>query len=544
MKLLLTLLLFTYVSAFSRELTTGELDSLFSIYVKIKNPALADARVTADTGYQKCGFRIVNTVRLNFDKFTEGQQNVLLKIFERPSSQKEVVTPAGHFRVHYDTSGIHALKYDLNLLMQALDSSYNFEVHYLGYAPPRDNNSGGDDKYDIYIRNVGSLYGYTEHEDRISGNTYTSFMVIDNEFSHTGTRGIDGARVTVAHELHHGIQIGNYAYKDNDIFFHELSSTAMEEFVFDNINDYYYYMDDFFNSPDISFPSHSGYDLAVWNIYLQKIYDYSILKKQWEHIPDMRALDAVALSISEKGSNFQDLYNKFGIWLYFTGYRAAAGKYFDEALNYPVIQYLVEREYVPPSDTLSLNIFPASHNYITLYNKAVQGGADTLTILISNSDYKKAITDPSSVSPVKYELYSDSAEGLQRLADNYFKRFTAQSSIFFAASEFLNNQLVSEGFVRIESESAFPLPFRYNLHSFIYFPVKMNFDREVELNIYSSSMDLVYSSRKDIFNMFGRDMISWNGKDSRNHKLGSGVYLYIIKSGEDYSKGKIVLFND
>ncbi|RPI65380.1 MAG: hypothetical protein EHM47_18810, partial [Ignavibacteriales bacterium] len=249
MKLITSFILILYISAYSQEFTKPELDSLFNLYNRIKNPVTQDARIAPDTSVIKCGFSIVNSVRLNFDNFTPEQQQVLLKLFQRPDAQAEVISPSGYFRVHYDTSGINQIRYNLQQLLEALDSSYNFEVHTLGYPSPKDNGSGGDDKYDIYVRGVGSLYGYTELEGRISSseNRYYSFMVIDNEFSHTASRGIDGARVTVAHELHHGIQIGNYTFSDPDTYFHELSSTAMEEFVYDNINDYYYYMDDFFN---------------------------------------------------------------------------------------------------------------------------------------------------------------------------------------------------------------------------------------------------------------------------------------------------------
>lgn len=543
MKSIITIVLFLYTSAFSQTLNKSELDSLFNLYLKIKNPVVTEARTAADTIVSKCGFAVVNSVRLNFDKFTNDQQLVLLKMFQRPTSQKEAVTPSGYFRIHYDTSGTNTLKYDLNLLMQSLDSSYSFEVVKLGYLPPKDNGTGGDDKYDVYVRNVGSLYGYTEIEDRIYGNTYNSFMVLDNEYSHTHSKGIDGARVTVAHELHHGIQIGNYAFSDQDIYFHELSSTAMEEFVYDDINDYYNYMDDYFGETDICMTEHNGYDLAIWNIFLESIFDYNILKKQWEVLSEKRAIDAIVFSIGERGANFQDVYNKFGIWTYFTGHRASPGKYFEEGAQYPVVSNLIQKRFTPPADTLVLNAYPVSHNYITLSN-TINLGTDTLTILISNSDYKRATVNPVSAETAVYELYVDSSDGLSKISDGYYKRFTVQNTAFWAASEFLNNQLVSEGFIRIESESAFPLPFRYNVHSLLYFPVKMNPDKEVELNIYSASMDLVYNSTKAIFNMFGKDIVSWNGRTTENRKLGSGVYLYVIKSGDDIVKGKLIIFND
>ncbi len=95
----------------------------------------------------------------------------------------------------------------------SMDSVYRFEVEYLGYLPPpADNSAGGDDKYDVYIQDQpAGLYGYTEPENKVGGTNWTSFLVIDNAYVGYYSSGIDGMLVTVAHEFHHGIQVGNYS---------------------------------------------------------------------------------------------------------------------------------------------------------------------------------------------------------------------------------------------------------------------------------------------------------------------------------------------
>jgi hypothetical protein len=478
----------------------------------------------------------VNQVRLNYDKFTPEQQLKLSKALIPPVTDRNVVTPRGWFRVNYDTSGQNALGYSLQLLLEALDSAYSFQVLHLGYPPPRPSTPGSS-YYDIYVQSI-SDYGYTEFD-----NSLNSYIVIDNDFTHTPTRGINGARVTVAHELHHAIQIGNYTFRDQDRFFHELSSTAMEEFVFDSINDYYFYMRDFFRYPDLSFPSHSGYDLAIWNIYLAQIFDFKILKRQWELFTQMRAMDAIARSIAERNDSFQDIFNRFGIWTYYTNYRKIPGKYFEEGDKYPAVSHTMRMQFTPPQDTLILNAEPVTLNYLTL-NVLTGGRNDTVTVLISNSDYKKSISSPTSTEEAVYEFSIDSTAGLTKLTEGYFQRFTAPNNVFWSTSEFINNQLVREGFIRIESEAPYPNPFRYSAHNSISIPLSSANGSEVELSIFSASMDLVYNSAKTIELKFGKELISWNGKSSDNQKLGSGIYIYVIKSGDDILKGKIVIFND
>src|SRR3972149_3832937 len=159
-----------------------------------------------------------------------------------------------------------SIEENLSMAAMSIDSAYNFEVDYLGYpAPPSDNGMGGDNLYDIYIINLGGgLYGYTESEDDLGGQKYTSFMVVDNDYAGYYSTGINGARVTLAHEFHHSIQMGNYILRF----------------------DYTFYMSHYFNNTGKLFSqfiplSSDGYDLAIWNLYIKENFDFSIIKRQW-----------------------------------------------------------------------------------------------------------------------------------------------------------------------------------------------------------------------------------------------------------------------
>ena len=220
---------------------------------------------------RKCGFGIVTSIKSNFNSFSPEQQDILSSILSRPILQTSIVSPSGFFRVHYDQTGfnrpsyVSSLSADQNALevAEALDSVYRFEINYLGFLPPPgDNGAGGDDKYDVYIQNQSAgLYGYTEPESKVGTVNWTSFIVIDNDYIGYYSSGIDGMLVTVAHEFHHGIQVGNYSisdanspYRASDVYFYEITSTSMEEFVYDTVNDYYAYMSSYFNNPENSIP--------------------------------------------------------------------------------------------------------------------------------------------------------------------------------------------------------------------------------------------------------------------------------------------------
>ncbi len=251
--------------------------------------------------------------------------------------------------MHYNASGTETPRYQTNLssdenallAAQALDSAYNFEVNYLGYpAPPSDKGAGGDNLYDVYIANI-IYYGYTEPEVEVTpgSNTFTSFIVIDDDYLGFYSPGVNGARVTVAHELHHAIQMGNYVYRGSDLYYYELSSTAMEEFVYDSINDYYAYMNNYFQNTQLCITQQNGYNIAIINLFLQDRFDHNLLRHIWELMIVDTALNAINQALLERGSSFQAEYATFGVWTFFTKHRAEE-QYFEEAENYPLVRPL------------------------------------------------------------------------------------------------------------------------------------------------------------------------------------------------------------
>ena len=351
---------------------------------------------------RKCGFGIVNSIKSNIDLFSPEQQNVLKSFFSRPVLQTSLVSPSGFFRIHYDETGSNIPSFASGLSVEqnvaevakALDSTYKFEVDFLGFLSPlSDNGAGGDNKYDVYIQNQGGgVYGYTEWENKIGQINWTSFMVIDNDYIGYYSTGLDGMKVTVAHEFHHGIQVGNYAvengsspYRQADLFLYELTSTSMEEFVYDNVNDYYAYMGSYFNNTDVAMPGQNGYNIAIWNLYLIAAFGqdagFGILKRQWEMIPNLSAILVINQSLNEVSTSFPRELNKFGIWTYFTNFRWIPGKYFEEATNYPLVTptFTIQFPSAPPVMTSS----PTANNFVK-FN--ISANSDTLVAIVTNAD--------------------------------------------------------------------------------------------------------------------------------------------------------------
>jgi len=550
--------------AFSQQLNRFQIDSLYNKFIALTQPELITqtfpvSELTLED--KKCGFQIVTDAKSNFGSFSPEQQANVQKILSRPVLQTSVVSPSGFFRIHYDETGSNRPSYNsswsveqnVNEVARALDSVYRFEVGYLGFLPPvGDNGAGGDDKYDVYINDQnGGLYGYTDPESRVGQVNWTSFIVIDNDYTGYYSSGINGMLVTVAHEFHHSIQLGNYSippvavndspYRDEDVFFYELTSTSMEEFVFDSVNDYYAYMQSYFSSPYRAMPNQNGYNLAIWNLYLQNKFEFGILKRQWEIIPSLNAILAINKTLLDEGSSFQVELNKFAIWTYYTNVRTIPGLYFEEAANYP----LIVPTFIPPQQSFDATSKPTANNFIKF---TISGTGDVLYALITNGDASAALQNPIPSISYSYTLYSNPTSGQRELTSQYSSTFSTGNTSFWSVSEILNNEVVRSDSILIKNIEAnssfvFPNPFRYSVSNII-IRLGIKSGTEVDFQVYSAGMKLVYSTSKYVSELNYLPYIDWDGLDNNKNKLASGVYIYVIKHGDEVIKGKVVIFNE
>lgn len=550
-------------------MSQDQLDSLYSKFIQLNTPELLQTSKPIELTLEdkKCGLGIVNDIKINIDFFSPEQKVLLNSILSRPVLQTSIVSPSGFFRIHYDQSGFNSPSYvsglsaDQNALIvaEALDSVYRFEINYLGYlSPPGDNGAGGDDKYDIYLQELAGLYyGYTEWETKIGPNNWTSFIVIDNDYLGYYSTGLNGMEVTIAHEFHHGIQLGNYSIPDNnspyrnaDVFFYELTSTSMEEFVYDNVNDYYAYMLSYFRDPEKPMPNQNGYNLAIWNMYLEENFGFGILKQQWELIPSIDAILAINSTILNSGSSFQREMNKFGIWTYYTNVRAIPGQYFEEAANYPLITPTVVLTFTSPQQTADMTSRPTANNFVK-FN--ILSAGDTLYAIITNGDALAASQNSNQFFDFDYTLFSDSSSGMRKLTDNYSSTFNTNNPSYWSVSEILNDLLVRSDsvlipIVEVNESFVFPNPFYYSLangtESSIKIALNLQSGSEVDFNVYSSGLKVVYSVTKNVSVLNNSTYVGWNGLDLSGNKLSSGVYIYVIKQGDEVIKGKVVIFNE
>jgi hypothetical protein len=229
-----------------------------------------------------------------------------------------------------------------------LERSWQVEVDELGFSAPvaDDGLCGPDGKFDVFLwRGVEVAYvdiigdnPATAHDDQIP------FMVVDAWGPYAGPI-LDS---TIAHEFNHACQAADDWY-DSPIVF-EMTSTFLEEAVYDDDDEYRDLLVDFQGNPDWSldrddeYASWYMYGAALYLHYLRARYfdgSYAFAAAMWrgmrnvpgDNEPDWEdALDTILMA--EAGIGFLDTVPEFARWRWYTGARDD-GMHFDEGGELP-----------------------------------------------------------------------------------------------------------------------------------------------------------------------------------------------------------------
>ena len=276
--------------------------------------------------------------------------------------------------------------------------------------------------------------------------------------------------------------------------------------------------------------------------------DFGIIKRQWELIPSLKAILVINQSLNEVSTSFPRELNKFGIWTFFTNFRSVPGKYFEEAGNYPLVSPTFTIQY--PSAPPDMMSAPTANNYVK-FN--ISSNSDTLIAIVTNADAISASENSNQFFDFSYTLFNDPTSGQRELTDEYSSTFTVSNTSYWAVSEVLNNQLIREDSLIVPPAAnvsfAYPNPFNYNSNLLqtpsVFFPFEAYIGETVDFNIHSVDMQLMYSKEKSIQILpGGQEGISWDGFNDDGEKLASGIYIYVIKKGDEVVKGKVVIFNE
>jgi len=306
-----------------------------------------------------CGTATLMAVRREWNDLpekTRGRLALLLQQQGRPSTQAFYTSNSGRFRIHYDTSGLHAVSLtDLNgngapdyveEVGATADSVWSLQIDRFGFRPPPSDGAsgGGRDQYDIYVQELSrsSAYGFT-YPENASATTTTSYLEVDNNFTDSiyYSKGKNGLHATVAHEFFHAVQFGYYSLFDAQ-WWQEVTAVWMEDAAYPEVNDYYQYLPDFFKAPAVSldrflpFGDLHPFGSAVFVHNLYALFGIGPIRGGWERLNVQKRWDLQFIDDALPGG-FEQAFPRFALWNYFTRTRARPG-YYSKASDYPLVK--------------------------------------------------------------------------------------------------------------------------------------------------------------------------------------------------------------
>ena len=501
-----------------------------------------------------------------------GPEHLRLKLVQdRRIAQHILLTPSGHFRVHYDTEGRHAVPPTdddsngipdyIDLAATVLDSTWILEVEQLGYKPPpSDKGLGGGDEYDIYIVELsGSAYGFT-HPDALAATT-SSYIRIDNNFTdqrYQKTHGLDALRVTIAHEFHHAIQFGYYAPGAGN-WWQESTSTWMEEVAYPHINDYLQYLIHFLGEPQRALNSglpgkNHTYGSAIFSLFLDQRYGRELNRLIWEEVGQRKSVnldhfDHVIRQVEPGGLGV--VMGEFAVWNYFTNNRYR-DPYYAEGNLYPTVptrDIAVDAEAVvrdtsrvDATGSVYLRLTPQLRaGGVDLFFDANQGAWRRHLLLVGPDSISAQLVSEPTVRVTGWDQFDEIvlvATSAERTGLAYQHFFAAQFDPSLTDPD-------RPAALAPLLKPNYPNPFRPSQHPHTRLAFDLAFpSRETRLALFTANGALVWE--QDLGERAARQdhAVLWNGRNATGNLVASGIYHLLLETDGTAAKRTIAVVRD
>jgi hypothetical protein len=511
----------------------------------------------------RCATMELQTTRQLLPYLPQAQKQAFETLFARPTLAFSMTSTSGRFRIHYDTSGSNAVPAGdadqngipdfVDGVAEAYDMSYQLEIADLGYQAPPDDAGEDGPEFDIYISDLGGgFYGWTNAEVKISGtNAWTSFIEMDNDFDNRHfTPGLDGARVTAAHEFFHMIHFGYRSFNTSDEpFYYELCATWMEEIVYDDINDYYQYLPMFYRNRNVPFDAFetSNYGESVWNIFLMKNLQgepgaANLIRRTWEIMAEnTAAMDAIDQALRELNTDYNQQFAEFAVWNYFTGDLADPNRFYEEGAAYPRVPVGLDLD-LDTRVAFSDSSKPLTHKYYR-FTLLAEGNYAIDIDAEQGGDWRFASIVRIPGSGEQYQTFGPGAgQGLGFLP-------TGSELVIVAANHGRSNLAVSArpyvGFQfeikQVRQIDAYPNPFIRSQQAMMTFRFG-EYEADLEVMIVTSEGRIIRKARlSDGAANLTKNSFVWDGTDDDGDPVASGVYLFLVKRGAEVETGKFAL---
>jgi len=515
----------------------------------------------------KCGTSAMLLAFSRLSQLSSDLRTKVLQAVQRPDKQTSRLSRSGKFRIHYDTTGSDApalitagpggqripntYEQYIDSVAYCFDFVWKLEVDTLGFeAPPSDGLQGGGPEYDVYVSGLGSgSFGQTSWdpntpiEDGLR-KRFATYAEIDNDFLGLRTSGIDGLRITAAHEFQHAIQVGSYGYWTTvplmDRWFLELTSVWMEHVAFPAIHDYYYDLPNYFQrfrgglNQSLAFNTNvfAGYERSVWAHFLTKRFGRDVMRNIWIGIKAAPVLASMASVLPTYGTTLESEFALFSAWNYYTADRADPQRYYSEGGNYPRFTPNVSTSFTGLTASVTSSAYPLSTQFYQIVLTS-----DTITAVIANVNTKGA-QDPNTVkSDLQLNLSATNLQPpYQKVAKGLGLTFTTSDIAPWRTLYLLSS---TRGNANAAPDPS-PNPVRLSQDLKLVLSVQGAGTTQAEVFFMNTSLEVVYSRQYLVRQAFGAMYVDVPTADLLG-RISTGIYFVVVRCGDNEFKWKVAI---
>ncbi|MCB9555931.1 MAG: S8 family serine peptidase [Deltaproteobacteria bacterium] len=258
---------------------------------------------------------------------------------------ESIVSPAGHFRVHFTRQGTNTVELDdadkdgtpdyVALVAETFDAVHKRYHGELSFRQPFSDQAiadgnGGDERFDVYLLDFGGVGDGAFRREGCNAKGCTGYMVMENDFSGYGYPSTSYAvRILASHEYFHAVQAA-YAPSSGALLGEGTAVWATESFDPTTV-DLETFAGAYLERPDRSLATDpSGplqsfaYSAGLFFAFLSERYGEEMVRKIWEEIGSAptwtEVLDAILKR--DKSTDFSAAFVEFCRWNTKTAKRA------------------------------------------------------------------------------------------------------------------------------------------------------------------------------------------------------------------------------
>jgi hypothetical protein len=315
-----------------------------------------------------------------------------------------LISPMGLFEISFFLEGTHAINTtDANsngiadyaeITAAAADSSFRHMVTNLGFKNPF---PAKNMPIRVNIRSLSAgVYGFVSSFTlptaaiSVQAN-YDRPQFIKNDDEN---KAIGALKVTVAHELKHILQSVIIAPGMNPYSWIEMDATLMEEIVYDNVNDYYNYLNNsvsVFGNPSRSVIPGNYYH-SSWALFFAERFGMEYWVEVWKRLenqlPSPNKLTAMDAAAAQLGTTMAREVTRNYLWHMASGANTRASYGFSEGSKYPNVK--LDTTIVSPGTDVEIAVSLTQNYAARLYmldysNKTWEEGEGIRIYFKSNS---------------------------------------------------------------------------------------------------------------------------------------------------------------